>query len=88
MKIGIPKEIQENETRVSLVPQSVNKLTKKNIGVLVESGAGEASNFSDKEYEEAGAKITKDTKELFSSSDLIMKVQKPILKKSKQSIDE
>ncbi|MBI2995150.1 MAG: Re/Si-specific NAD(P)(+) transhydrogenase subunit alpha [Candidatus Melainabacteria bacterium] len=77
MKIGIPNEIQGNETRVALVPQSIKKITQKGIEVQVESGAGEASFFSDKEYEEAGAKIIKDTDLLYSTSDLIIKVRKP-----------
>ena len=77
MKIAIPKEIQENETRVALIPQSVKKLTQKSIEVLVESDAGTNSQFSNKEYEEAGAKIVKDAQALYSSSNLIVKIRKP-----------
>ena len=77
MKLGVPKEIQENETRVALIPQSVKKLTQKGIDVLVESKAGEAGFFTDKEYEEAGAKIIKEIQELYSTSELIIKVRKP-----------
>ena len=77
MKLGIPKEIQENETRVSLTPQSAKKFTQKGIEVLIETKAGEASLFSDKDYEVAGAKLVKDPCELYSSCDLITKVRKP-----------
>ncbi|MBI3590870.1 MAG: Re/Si-specific NAD(P)(+) transhydrogenase subunit alpha [Candidatus Melainabacteria bacterium] len=77
MKIGIPKEIQENETRVALIPQSVKKLTQKGIEVLVEGGAGIAALFSDKDYTDAGAKIIRDAKTIYSSSDLIVKIHKP-----------
>ena len=45
MKIAVPKEIQENETRVALTPQSVKKLTAKGIEVLLEKGAGDLSLF-------------------------------------------
>ncbi len=76
MKIGIPKEIKENETRVSLVPQSVKKVTQKGLEVVVESNAGLLSNFTDKEYEDAGAGIVHDIKSLYLSSDLIIKVRK------------
>ena len=81
MKISIPKEIQENESRVALVPQSVKKITQKGFEVLIESGAGEAALFQDKEYEEAGGKIVKDLEVLYSNADLIIKVRKPALNK-------
>lgn len=77
MKIGIPKEICENETRVALVPQSVKKITQKGIEVLIQSTAGEASFFTDKEYEECGGKIVKDAQLLYASCDLIIKIRKP-----------
>ena len=77
MKLGVPKEITENETRVALVPQSVKKITQKGIEVLIESKAGETALFPDKDYEGAGAKIINDTKDLFNSSDLIIKIRKP-----------
>jgi NAD(P) transhydrogenase subunit alpha len=77
MKIGVPKEIQENETRVALIPQSVKKITQKGIEVLIESCAGEAAFFPDKEYEEAGAKVIKDPQAIYSTSDLVVKINKP-----------
>ncbi len=88
MKIGIPKEITEGETRVALVPSMVSALTKGNHEVLVESGAGAGSSFSDEEYKEAGAAVVKDKAELYKSSDVIIKVQ-PLraLSGSKHEID-
>ncbi|OGI20420.1 MAG: NAD(P) transhydrogenase subunit alpha [Candidatus Melainabacteria bacterium RIFCSPHIGHO2_02_FULL_34_12] len=77
MKLGIPKEITENETRVALVPVSVKKLVKNGLEVLIESSAGINSSFSDKEYTESGAKIIPDAKTLYSSADLIIKIKKP-----------
>ncbi len=79
MKIGIPKEIQDNETRVSLIPQSVKKITQKGLDVMIESQAGELAGFSNKEYEEAGALLANDAQSLYSSCDLIIKVRKPRL---------
>ena len=81
MKIVVPKEITENETRVSLVPQSVKKITKKDIEVSVEAHAGEQAGFSDKDYEEAGAKIINDAALLYNSADLIIKIRAPELNK-------
>lgn len=77
MKIGVPKEIQENETRVALIPQSVKKLVQKGLMVLVEGKAGERALFADKEYEEAGANIVSTPKDLYGDSDLVVKVRKP-----------
>ncbi|MCR9143523.1 MAG: Re/Si-specific NAD(P)(+) transhydrogenase subunit alpha [bacterium] len=79
MNLGIPKEIVEGETRVAIVPESVGKLTGK-LGhtVRIESGAGLASGFSDAEYEKEGAEVVKDAASLYSQSDVILKVQRPI----------
>ena len=66
MRIGIPKERTENETRVSLVPVSIPKLAKLGFDVVIEKNAGEKSGYSDSEYEEKGAKIS-DLKDVMSS---------------------
>ena len=57
MRLGVLTE-PEGENRVAIVPNSVKKLTKKGLEVFVESGAGVNSNFSDNEYESAGANIS------------------------------
>ena len=56
MRIGIPKEKNENETRVAIVPVSIPKLAKLGFEVIIEKGAGDKSGYSDAEYEEKGAK--------------------------------
>jgi len=73
LSIGVPKEITLEETRVSLVPDGVNLLTRQGHQVMVEAGAGEAAHFSDHEYSEAGAQIAGSPEEVFKS-DLILKV--------------
>jgi len=82
MKIGIPKEIVPGENRVALVPENVGQLTKKGVQVVVESGAGAGASFLDEAYEKAGASIVKDADSLFSQSDLICKVQRPLTSES------
>jgi NAD(P) transhydrogenase subunit alpha len=73
--IGVPKESVEGENRVSVVPESVQKLT--GMSVFVESGAGLLSGYSDSEYAEAGARIVEDAKSIFSGADIILKVNPP-----------
>ena len=69
MIVGILKEPQ-TETRVSLLPEAVAQLRKKNITVLVENGAGVQSSASDQDYEQAGATLASAT-EVISSADII-----------------
>jgi alanine dehydrogenase len=76
--IGIPKENQYQEKRVCLTPDAVNAITANGHRVLLESGAGEGANFSDIDYTNAGAEITRDTKKVFSCP-LILKVEPPTL---------
>ena len=74
MIIGSPKEIKNNENRVSMTPAGAYSLIKAGHSVLVEKSAGEGSGFSDEEYLEVGAKIlSKD--EVFAKADLIVKVK-------------
>uniref|UniRef100_A0A8C9G0F8 proton-translocating NAD(P)(+) transhydrogenase n=1 Tax=Pavo cristatus TaxID=9049 RepID=A0A8C9G0F8_PAVCR len=76
LTVGVPKEIFENEKRVALSPAGVQALIKQGFNVVVESGAGEASKFSDDHYREVGAKI-QGTKEVLAS-DVIVKVRAPM----------
>ncbi|OIQ27509.1 MAG: alanine dehydrogenase [Bacteroidetes bacterium MedPE-SWsnd-G2] len=78
--IGIPKETHFQEKRICLTPDAVSALVSNGHRVLIESGAGLGSNFKDKAYSEAGAKITNDTAKVFSCP-IILKVEPP-------SIDE
>lgn len=76
--IGIPKENQYQEKRICLTPDAVNAITANGHRVLLESGAGEGANFSDIDYTNAGAEITRDTKKVFSCP-IILKVEPPTL---------
>ncbi|MGD1947627.1 MAG: alanine dehydrogenase [Croceivirga sp.] len=76
--IGIPKENQYQEKRVCLTPDAVNAITANGHRVLMEAGAGEGANYSDKDYTEAGAEMSNDTKKVFSCP-LLLKVEPPTL---------
>ena len=82
MRIGIPKERNENETRVSIVPVSITKLVKLGFDVVVEKGAGEKSGYPDSDYEEKGAKIS--NLEDIMSSELIASIDIPEIKMMKK----
>lgn len=77
MKVGIPKEIVPGEKRVALAPDMVGKLKDAGAEVLVEAGAGMAANLPDVAYQSAGATIVSGAEELFSQSDVILKLQPP-----------
>jgi len=74
--IGIPKETSFQEKRVCLTPDAVSALINNGHRVLFESGAGEGAKFSDADYSEAGAEITKDTAKVFSCP-ILLKVEPP-----------
>ncbi|MDP5092480.1 MAG: alanine dehydrogenase [Polaribacter sp.] len=78
MKIGIPKEIKNNENRVGMTPAGVFALKKHNHTVYVQSTAGEGSGFLDKDYEDVGAIILSTIEEVYASSEMIVKVKEPI----------
>ncbi|MEO1771934.1 alanine dehydrogenase [Candidatus Enterococcus ferrettii] len=77
MKIGIPKEIKNNENRVALPPSGVFDLTSRGHQVLVETNAGQGSAIADEEYAEAGAVIVQTAKEAWSA-EMVMKVKEPL----------
>ena len=76
--VGVPKEIKDNENRVSVVPAGVAELVHHGHRVLVETGAGAGSRFSDAEYADAGATLVAGADEVFAGADLIVKVKEPI----------
>ncbi|MFQ6599734.1 alanine dehydrogenase [Flavobacterium sp. C3NV] len=76
--IGIPKETSYQERRICLTPDAVNSLTYEGHRVMIESGAGESSSYSDKEYSDAGAEVTKDTKKVFGCP-MLLKVEPPTI---------
>lgn len=77
MKIGIPKEILNNENRIALTPAGVHTLTSDGHEVFVETSAGEGAGFPDEEYVEAGAQIV-ETREEVWKNEMIMKVKEPL----------
>ena len=79
MKIGVPKEIKNHEYRVGLVPAGVRELAEGGHQILVQTGAGAGIGFDDAHYQAAGARIVAKAEELFSASDLIIKVKEPQL---------
>lgn len=78
MRIGIPTEIKDDEYRVALTPTGARTLASAGHQVLVQSGAGLGSRFSNDEYAAAGAELTVDAAEVWGSSDLVCKVKEPI----------
>jgi NAD(P) transhydrogenase subunit alpha len=76
-RIGVPREIFPNEKRVATVPEVVEKLIKLGFTVSVESGAGDAANFSDDTYRAAGAQIVDGAAALWAESDIVFKVSVP-----------
>jgi len=78
MKIGIPKEIKNNENRVSLTPAGAAELTKRGHELYVQSGAGLGSGFQDEDYESAGAILLSDIGSVYGVADMIIKVKEPI----------
>ena len=78
MIIGIPKEIKQQENRVSLLPSAAYQLTKRGHTVLVEKNAGVGTGYPDSDYSKAGAKIIDNARDLFQQADMIVKVKEPL----------
>lgn len=78
MKIGVPKEIKNNENRVGMTPSGVFELTKNKHTVFVQKDAGFGSGFFDEDYTNVGAIILDTIEDLYGSSDMIVKVKEPI----------
>ncbi len=78
MHIGIPAEIRGGETRVAATPETIKKFTTKGLyKVLVQTGAGINASITDSAYREAGATIVDDVNQLYSQSDIVLKVKGP-----------
>ncbi len=78
MIIGVPKEIKSNENRVALTPAGALELTNRGHEVFIQTKAGEGSGFSDAEYKEAGARITRNIESTYKKAEMIIKVKEPI----------
>ena len=75
--IGIPKEIKNNENRVSIIPTDILKLIDKCDNIYIETNAGLNSNYTDEDYINVGAIICKNKEELYNYANLIVKVKEP-----------
>lgn len=78
MRIGIPKEIKQGESRVGMTPAGVAELIKHGHHVFVQHTAGEGSGFADEAYERVGAEILPTIEEVYAQSEMIIKVKEPI----------
>ena len=78
MRIGIPKEMKNNENRVAITPGGVLTLVNAGHQVFVEKDAGVNSHFTNEAYQNVGAVIVEDSASVWSNSELIMKVKEPI----------
>jgi alanine dehydrogenase len=76
--VGVPKEIKDQEGRVSMQPDGVVELVHHGHEVIVQAGAGLGSGFTDEEYEKAGGHVVESADEVFEAADLIVKVKEPI----------
>ncbi|MGV3278385.1 alanine dehydrogenase [Rickettsiales bacterium LUAb2] len=77
MLIGVPKEIKNNELRVGLNPNAVSEFVKNGHKVLIETNLGDGIQATDADYIKAGAEIVKTAAEVYSSSEMIIKVKEP-----------
>lgn len=78
MIIGVPKEIKEQEQRVSLLPSAIELLRRRGHTVLVGKNAGVGSGYSDEDYQAAGAEIIEKANDIFARADMIVKVKEPL----------
>ena len=79
MKIGIPKEVHAGEKRVATTPDVAKQLIKLGFEIVIEAGAGSAAHYSDASYVEAGVTVVKNAQEIWTESDIILKVRGPEL---------
>lgn len=78
MKVGIPKEIKNNENRVGMTPSGVAELVRHGHQVVVQHTAGEGSGFPDDDYLKAGAEILPTIEDVYAQAEMIVKVKEPI----------
>ncbi|GAA1974573.1 alanine dehydrogenase [Terrabacter lapilli] len=78
MKVGIPREVKNNEYRVAITPSGVHELTEHGHEVLVEKDAGVGSQISDDDYVAAGARIIGSADDVWGEADMVLKVKEPV----------
>lgn len=84
VRVAVPKETMAGETRVALVPESIGRLVKAGIEVVVQSGAGEAASIGDAAYEKAGATIATPPPALYEGAGIVARVQRPTREEVRQ----
>ncbi|HLW60110.1 MAG TPA: alanine dehydrogenase [bacterium] len=77
MRIGVPREIKDQEGRVGITPAGVRELVDAGHAVVIEAGAGEGSGIADRDYERRGARITRSAAEAWGA-EMVMKVKEPL----------
>ncbi|SDC07864.1 alanine dehydrogenase [Mycolicibacterium neoaurum] len=78
MRIGVPREIKNNEYRVAITPAGVHELTRRGHEVTIEEGAGLGSSFADSDFKAAGAHIVDTSEKVWAEAELLLKVKEPI----------
>jgi len=82
MVIGVPKEVEDHESRVGIVPSGVRALADAGHRIVVQSGAGALSPMPDQDYKEAGAEIVDSAAEVWNTAGMVVKVKEPIEKET------
>jgi alanine dehydrogenase len=78
MRVGVPKELKDNEYRVAITPAGVRELVVLGHSVMIEHNAGRGSSIFDDQFERAGATIVPDADTVFADADLVLKVKEPV----------
>ncbi len=78
VKVGIPREVKNNEFRVAITPAGVHELVRGGHEVVIERSAGLGSSITDEEYTAAGARVLGTADEVWATADLLLKVKEPI----------
>src|SRR3984885_13072500 len=78
MKVGIPREVKNNEYRVAITPSGAHELVRNGHEVVIQAGAGEGSSIPDEDFIAAGAKILPTADDVWAEGDMILKVKEPI----------
>jgi alanine dehydrogenase len=78
MKVGVPREVKDNEYRVAITPAGVRELVVGGHSVLIEHDAGRGSSIFDDEFQRAGAEIVPDADAVFAEADMVLKVKEPV----------
>ena len=78
MRVGVPRELKDNEYRVAITPAGVRELVVGGHSVIIERGAGVGSSIPDTDFERAGATIVPDADTVFADADMVLKVKEPV----------